>query len=417
MAKNTSIQILIVFSLLFAVSCIQANAKNSNIILITNARIITGTGTVLDSGSVLIHEGKILQVSGDADQTKRQYLALQTDQNSKGRVIDGSGMTVMPGLIDTHRHIALNRKEFAKFLQVGITTVMDMAAWQDSILTLKNEVTSGKVAGPGLLVVGPAFTSEHGWPTPICRDNPKCFEQFVVTTTEPEALRERIRQLAEAGVDAIKVMYQNHSTQGAGVTDEVFRIIAAEAHKQGLDVVVHCESVDDTLRAIALGADRFAHTPLVGQVAGTDLAAQLVARNIPVATTVSWQTQEAQAAIGQAGTPESIAKLNNILANVRSLWDAGVVVAFGTDSPYMFGNTGFMEEVEALNKVLSREEVIASLTYNAAKFLKLDKETGTLEPGKQADLLMLSGNPLDDLEHLRDVKLVIKGGTVVVNNL
>ncbi len=93
------------------------------------------------------------------------------------------------------------------------------------------------------------------------------------------------------------------------------------------------------------------------------------------------------------------------------MWDEGVTVAFGTDSPSGF----FMAEVRGLSAVLSNEEIITALTRNAAVFLYLEDELGTLEPGKVADIVIIDGDPLSDIEALANVRVVIKGGDVVVD--
>ena len=98
-------RLLLSFTLLVFTGCAQFGKDNPTALLIANARIITGTGAVLESGSLLVYEGKILLVSEDADEVLRQYLALPAVQENKGKEIDGGGMTMMPGLIDTHRHV------------------------------------------------------------------------------------------------------------------------------------------------------------------------------------------------------------------------------------------------------------------------------------------------------------------------
>ena len=107
------------------------------------------------------------------------------------------------------------------------------------------------------------------------------------------------------------------------------------------------------------------------------------------------------------------AGLRQVLENVRHLWDEGVTVAFGTDGP---SSGFFIAEVRGLSAVLSAEEIITALTRNAAVFLYLQDELGTLEPGKIADIVIIDGDPLSDIEDLTNVQVVIKGGEIVVDN-
>jgi imidazolonepropionase-like amidohydrolase len=107
------------------------------------------------------------------------------------------------------------------------------------------------------------------------------------------------------------------------------------------------------------------------------------------------------------------------LQNIRHLWDEGVIVAFGTDSNGAadYSPEGrFLAEAQALNRVLSNEEVIESLTRNAAIFLEMGEELGTLEPGKIADIAIIDGDPLRDISVLTNAVVVIQGGRVVVDN-
>ena len=105
------------------------------------------------------------------------------------------------------------------------------------------------------------------------------------------------------------------------------------------------------------------------------------------------------------------------LANVRHLWDAGVTIAFGTDQTSAGSAAeALAHEIGVLSMVLSPVEIITSLTRNGAAFLDLSDEIGTLEPGKLADIIIIDGDPLADIYQLLNVKVVIKGGEIVVDN-
>ena len=127
----------------------------------------------------------------------------------------------------------------------------------------------------------------------------------------------------------------------------------------------------------------------------------------------SFSSVEWYQSIGRERTADQAAQHAQILENIRHLWDEGVTVAFGTDSP---PGLDYMTEVRALSTVLSPEEIISALTSNAAAFLELSDDIGTLEAGKIADLLIVDGDPLSDISDLANVEIVIKGGDVVVDN-
>ena len=161
-----------------------------------------------------------------------------------------------------------------------------------------------------------------------------------------------------------------------------------------------------------MGADGLVHSPLES-VEESGVAALLGQRGVPIATTVSWQTPEFASATGQ---PWNEDKYRQQLDSIRYLVDNGVVVAFGTDNPPPLGLTEFMYEVEALGTVLSPREVIESMTVQAARFLGIEDRLGTLEPGKVADLVLVDGDPLEDLAALGNVVMVLKEGAVAVDN-
>lgn len=428
-----------VLSLVTIMSCIWFSACNRTDesqdrldILITNARIFDGTGTIFDSGSIAIADGRITLVS---------ELAVDTPARVQ---IDATGKTVMPGLIDTHRHLLLSLmldESFAtspstekldrwiereipqalrQYLESGITTVLSTADFFPSIVEIRRRVADGKMLSPRLLVAGAAFTAPDGHPAvTICRADPWCRSQFAVETDDEDTARAKVREQVAAGVDVIKVVYDG--SRGPKLGDEILRAIADEAQRNRVPVIVHALSVDDMVRAVELGANRLVHTPLTGGVAGTAASRALIEASVSIATTVSPQAPVADDAgvvhtpWGDEYTPTTEALLKQGLANVRQLWDDGVVVAFGTDLPRA-PREDLALELETLSAVLSSKEILQALTRNAAEFLNLSAELGTLEPGKIADVLIVDGDPLADISKLANVRVVILGGDVVVDN-
>jgi imidazolonepropionase-like amidohydrolase len=226
--------------------------------------------------------------------------------------------------------------------------------------------------------------------------------------TDPAVARAHVQSLAEAGVDAIKVFID---AEGADLDDDVFTAIAEEADAQRLSTYLHAHRVEDMLDGVRLGADRLVHTPSDTLIADGSGARLLRERGIAIATTASYT---APAFAEAAGFPYSAeARRERLLRNVRHLIDEGVVVAFGTDSPDLIRP---MVEIEELSRVLAPEEVIATLTRNAALYLGLEDEIGTIEVSKVADLVIVNGNPIDDILDLARVQVVIQAGVVTVDN-
>ena len=259
-------------------------------LIITNARVITGTGAVLDDASVVVTDGRIVSVTSDL-----------TDVQA-AREIDATGMTVMPGLIDTHSHLfpfeAIGSdEEFARwmetelapllqaYLESGVTTVMSAGDYFPTIVDVRKRLEDGELIGPRLLVSGPLITAPEGHPAvTVCRDNPWCRRQTVIEVDSREAAREHVRILAEAGVDAIKVVYDG--MLGAQIADDVVAAIGEEGDRQGLPLTVHVLNVVDTMTVLDLGVDRFVHPPFNGTAAGSGVGEALREQSVPVSTTV-----------------------------------------------------------------------------------------------------------------------------------
>ena len=401
-------------------------------LVIGNARIIDGTGNVLEQGSVTVRDGNIASVSSSAAEAEAPVY------------IDAAGMTVLPGLIDTHRHLlpsqfvnsdeALARwledglpTELQNYLAAGVTTIMSTGDYFPAILEVRRRIAEGELTGPRLLSVGSNFSAPDGHPSvSIFGRNPWGRAHHTNAIADPDAARAMVRELGRAGVDAIKVIYDGGQNDVWPRLDEaVLAAIADEAQAQNLPTIVHVHGVDELVTAVELGARRFVHMPYRGSVADAGAGRLLREASIPIATTVGIRAPliGADGEIGNtpgAGrvpfTPIRQAYLSQMLANLRQLWDAGVIVAFGTDTAALRPAAAVAHETRTLSEVLSEEEIITALTRNAARFLDLDDDIGTLEPGKFADIVIIDGDPLADISALANVVVVIKGGRIVVDN-
>lgn len=390
---------------------------------ITNARIIDGHGGILDDGTVVITDGRITSVSPGRTAVRG------TD------TIDARGMTVMPGFINTHWHIFSgtsvgSNEELDEYvervvsgvlrgvLERGVTTIMSTGDRFPYILELRDKLAHGEFVGPRLLVVGPVFTAPDDWPTELCQGNGECQRESNAEVSMVEEARARVREVAAAGVDAVKLVYDNIIVPETRIADDVVAAIADEARLNGLTLLVHLTDDDVTVgRIVDLGARGFMHSDM--QLDGE--IAQLRGLRIPVATTVAHflNAEEVSQVSDPAFTPQRD-RFSLSLDNIRRLWNEGVTVAFGTDtvagSDDAAGAGRFLTEARALNRVLSNEEVITALTQNAAKFVGLDDELGTLEPGKIADLVVIDGDPLTNIGSIENVRIVLQGGRIVVDH-
>jgi imidazolonepropionase-like amidohydrolase len=403
------------------ISAIVSNAGLAQDLAINNARILDGTGRVIDRGSVL--------VSGE------RIVAVGTSEQRATRTIDARHMTVMPGMIDTHVHLITGPAPdsygcdevvehlgdtLEGLLRRGFTTILSPGDQVPHILVLRERLAAGVVRGPRLLAVGPVFSAPNhpgGQRTNFC-DSPVVARDEVTARTE-------VRKLAEGGVDGIKIIYD--SAWPPRPEDAIVAAIADEAQGQQIPAIAHIQTVEDALRAVHLGVDRIVHLPRIGSF---DSAAVAILKDasVSISTTVHlWAPIDGpnEAKLNHGGreyTDEQLAEteagLAALLVNVRTLWNADIPIAFGTDS-YRGQNVAqdpIGHEIETLGRVLSPAEVGTALTRNAAAFLGLSDQLGTIEPGKLADITIVDGDPLADVSQSANVKVVIKAGEVVIDD-
>ena len=371
-------------------------------LVITNARIIVGNGTVIEQGSVVVRAGRIVSVAPGAASPGAQ-------------TIDAKGMTVMPGFIDAHRHIIQGNadqwfKERAavrmqEFLDAGYTTLMEGGGQIPAITQLKDKIEKGELKGPRIITSGRADTN-------------------VKTTGEA---RERVRVLAKAGVEIIKARIDNEAEQHQL---DMLAAITDEARKHKLDVMVHAATVPAMLGAVKAGAAKLVHTPHGSFMSEAD--AKVVAsagietlstigfgvplfgvfndKNVPTARDGKpWPTGISDDGGGGRGR-----EAGEKAVNARTLWDAGVTYGFGTDTGYL-PKAGLAHELRTLNLMFSPQDMIRMMGPGTAAFIDRSADLGTLEAGKLADIVLLGGNPLEGYWHLLNVKAVVKGGALVVD--
>ncbi len=382
---------------------IAADAAAQDLV-ITNARIIVGSGQVIERGSVVVRGGRIASVaSGPA-----------AAASAGGTTIDARGMTVMPGFIDAHRHIIQgNSDEWFKtqaaarmqeFLEAGYTTLMSGGGPVPGIVQLKERVDRSELKGPRIITSG--------------RADPANFKT-------PAAAREQVQALAKARVEIIKAAIGPAAE--AWETD-VLAAIVDEGRRHKLDVMVHAVSPKATVAAVKTGAQKLVHTPHFGWL--TEAEARMIRdAGVEVLSCAGFGVpvfgvfNQNNVPTFRDGKPWPDAILDGQgrgreagekIVNSRTLWDAGVTYGFGTDTGY-HPREGLAHELRTLNVMFSAQDLIKLMGPNTAAFIEKSAELGTLEAGKFADIVMLEGNPLEGYWHLLNPKVVIKGGVVMVD--
>jgi imidazolonepropionase-like amidohydrolase len=380
--------------------------------------LIGGTGaSPIADAAIRMEDGTITAVGPVADFGASGF--------DGAEVIDVTGKTVMPGLINCHQHLD-NRHGYGAYqtragqsipylvtratrnalldLQEGVTTVRDMSSKGGTNLHVKQAINDGMILGPRVLACGQAIamTGGHGHLRAIEADG-------------ADEVRSAARHLLKAGADLIKCMASGgFVSQGVDqpwspqLTVEEMRAAFDEAHKAGKPTTVHAHPPQAIRWSLEAGVDCIEHAALV-DAATAELLAE---RGVPVVPTLgeSWVIAQRGEEFGRPAWLVEVCKneLGERMERFGHLVDAGVRMAVGTD---VIGTMA--EEMQLMVEGgLTPMEVVVAATRNGAEVCALGEETGTLEAGKWADVIVLGGNPLEDLSRLREVELVFKEGVV-----
>ncbi|PWU08532.1 MAG: hypothetical protein C5B51_07695 [Terriglobia bacterium] len=378
--------------------CLSALARlSAQDLTITNARIVTGTGAVIDRGSIVVRGGKIVSAAAGAPSTP------------SGRTIDAKGMTAMPGFIDGHRHINTgpNEKEqMQALLEAGYTTILSGGGPAEGNITLRDHIDKGTINGPRIIPSG----------------------SLRLNNNTPDTARAEIRKMAAMGV---KFTGEILLTPIPGPTDQelqVLRAVLDEAKKAGVVVQVHAVSSPAMVAAAQAGVPLLVHLPNKDWVSKED-ARKVAAAGTKVLGTVSFGSpvfgvfaddNKARFRDGKPW-PEGIIdgvrlgeEAGYMPVNARTVWDAGVVLGYCTDTTYD-PKAGLDHELKMLNVMFSMQDLVKMIGPNTASYIQMGDQLGTLENGKIADIILLDGNPLEGYWNWLKTKVVIKGGVVVVN--
>jgi len=356
------------------------------------------------------------------------------------RLIDHSARTVLPGLIDTHTHLlyepgddfrdeAVNTDEWMAMqgvrnagitLRSGFTTVRDLGAQREAIVALRRAINAGMVPGPRIIASGPAISiiGGHGDVSGFRPEVLAVLEQRN-TCTGPGECAARVREFARAGADVIKftatggVLSQQARGLEAHFTDEEMRAIVTTARSLGLKVAAHAHGARGIEAAARAGVDSIEH----GTFADARAIAAMRANNVAMVPTLMAFTGLRERVGRGVYTPQVEAKVRETLPLVgraaRQAREAGVAVVFGTDSSvYEHGRNAeeFRMMVELVG--MTPAQALASATTAAARLLGMETEVGRIAPGYSADLIAVSGDPLQDVRALERVEFVMARGRV-----
>ena len=375
---------------------------------LVGATLVDATGSpAVPNATVVVDHGRIVAAGPSAS----------TPVPPGARRIEVAGKTIIPGLWDSHAH--LHQIEWIPtYIAAGVTTVRDMGSEWPLLVAMRKAIRAGTVTGPNLffagLIDGPGLQG---------------FGEFSAGT--PEEGRALVRRYHQLGFEMIKIYM--------ALAPEVTAAICDEAHKQGMRCTGHVPNSMDLHEAIDAGMDQIAHFPVRGDLTtddGKKQIAHFLAKKTVFDPTASWGEiggksaqepmeniqpvlqhlprpllQEHVASLGQSpsDTATSHARLARMLANIKAAHDAGVPIIAGTDEGIPAYSV--YRELELYVKAgFTPMDALRSATAVAAQAMRVDKDMGTVETGKRADLLILDANPLENISNVRTVRFVMKDG-------
>ena len=398
------------------------------------------------AGRTLIRAGHVIDVhTGNelADETvivqgeKIVALAKTVDTPAKDgdRVVDLAQCTVLPGMIDVHTHLTMAPKfdpyfelsmtqgkeaiigvENAKTtLEAGFTTVRNVGASGFTDVALRDEINAGHIPGPHMQVSGPPLGITGGH-----MDENLLPAQYNVqgdgVADGIEGVQHMVRRNIKYGADLIKigasggVLSKGDDPQASQYTLEEMQAIVADAHRLGRKVAAHAHGSQAILWASEAGVDSIEHGSYIND---EDIAMMKKHGTylVPTAYLVDWQRQYGHL---PAFYQQKMTDVGNAMkANHKHAIQAGVKVAMGTDAAvYPHGLNAHELDVYVNQYGMTPLEALKTTTLNAADLMGWSDRVGSLEPGKWADVIAVTGDPLKDIRTLQHVSFVMKGGVI-----
>jgi imidazolonepropionase-like amidohydrolase len=437
---------VLLLTLLPARALTAADAPRPTLALVGGQVIDGYEGPPIQDGVVLIAGDRIVAVGPRSAVTVPPGTTL----------IDTEGMSVLPGLMDMHVHLMLlghadyehwDKTYMPRFrteimpiaarqlLMAGVTTARELGAPLDDILDVKRRIEKGEIPGPRLFVSGPFIQKKPYF------DYEKTFRWGV---DSPDDARAKVQRLVDAGVDVIKLIDQDQ------LTDEEVAAVVETAHRGGKPVVAHAHREDEIRVGLKHGVDCFEHTGLATEPGyPDDILSAIRKRN----NTLYWCPtieglfladytarvfpERLDDPAWRQGVPKDIAddirqSLRNVTAldyftltfrrlptlakKFQQLRESGVTMMVGTDSgiPGNFHTDSTWRELDTWVRLgVTPMQAIAGATRWPARFLKKEKELGTLAPGRLADVIAVRGDVLTHVDLLQRVDVVVKNGVRV----
>lgn len=434
--------------------------SRSETYLIRGARIFVGDGQVIEHGSVLVRGGKIAAVyEGDGPDPK----------SLKAEVMEAAGKTILPGLIDVHVHLGAtggftgDEKNYdahkvllhnlAAYLYSGVTTVRSTGDVLDAALKMRSIIGTGESLGAEVQTCGPLFTAAGGHGTEYFKQVPEAMrdtllKQFTRIPKSVEEARQQVDGLKTDHIDCVKAILESGAATHVfnRLDTSLFNAVAREAHAQSLPLAVHTGEALDVADAVHARADSVEHgsfrdaipdalfeqmkaqgtfydpTLSVGEgfrdfAAGKgDLLKRSLVQQVATAELLkgteealtSKDTDAMRAAIGKFPMSLPIA-----VDNLKRAWQHGVTLVTGSDAGnflVIHGPTVQHEMALWVQAGIPPSVALQAATHNAARLMKADDHIGSIRIGNDADMLIVDGNPLEDISVTERISWVVFKG-------
>jgi imidazolonepropionase-like amidohydrolase len=416
------------------------NNNNDTISVLAGPTLIDGTGDQpIPNAVVIINGSEIVAVTNETEYRDQYYYSLTNNETARVNILNLTGKYVIPGLFDMHAHVAGVRKNsynqnfsenaLEMLLDYGVTTIRSPAGPTNQSIALKHNVSKGNIEGPEIFTAG------------VLLNGPQIAIPFVEKqiSTEEQALEE-VRHQAEAGVDYVKLYVglppnlvkaaidEAHS-QGLGVIGHLYMTSWTDAANLGIDALTHGVPVNPFLlpsgdkreQFLENGGGPFDHFLWLDLVDlnSTEIKEMinaLVENDIPVDPTLTIY----EAMLKDDGDdddgfsdPQNQLRWAKVLQLTKIMYDNGVQILSGSDIPN-FGlvpGASLHNELELLVEAgIKPLEVIEIATNNGATALGIDDRVGTIQPGKQADMIILSASPIENISNTKEIEAVLVDG-------
>ena len=412
---------------------------NDTVTVLVGPTLIDGTGEPPIQNAVIIISGNEIVAVTNQTEYHTKYYSLINKETTRENILNLTGKYVIPGLFDMHAHVAGVRKDsysqdfsenaLKMLLDYGVTTIRSPAGPTNQSIALKHNISEGLIEGPEMFTAGRLL------------NGPQIVIPFVEKqiSTEEQA-REEVRNQAAAGVDYIKLYVglppnlvqaaidEAHNL-GIGVIGHLYMTSWTDAANMGIDALTHGVPVNPSLlpsgdsreQFLENGGGPFDHFLWLDlldldSTEINEMINALVKNSVPVDPTLSIYETMLKDDGNSFSDPQNQLRWAKVLQLTKIMHDKGVQILSGSDIPNfgLIPGASLHNELELLTEAgIKPLEVVAIATNNGAEALGIDNRVGTIESGKEADVIILTSNPIENINNTKGIEAVIVDGRFV----